>query len=112
MYTIIWSLLPIVILGLSMTYIGAWWLKKPSGRFFLPLLKQFIFTGILLFVSIWIDRHFDEDIKRLDQTYQFLRWLIYPVLLLFGAKIQQFFEDKKTTVQDREKKIRQSKYGA
>jgi hypothetical protein len=111
MYQAIWALLPIILFILAFRFFPSYLRKRPEARFFIPLLKQALYAAIFLAIAIAADYWGDEYILQTKKEIQFLRWLIYPAIMLVAAKFQQQFIDRDNAAKDKARKDRQKKYG-
>ncbi len=101
----IWGLLPFAYLLLSIK--SSW--RKARGKLSksenpLDQVSQFVFTLIAFVVAVMVNEYFLDSIMGLLGSFGFMvedvvvSWLIYPVILLCGALVNEFVKPKKKAI--------------
>lgn len=113
----VWGVLPFALGVMTLHTATKSVLKAGKRDYPKHYFKEFVFTCIMLCISIYLDKNLlAEDsalrifIESFGLDYRIVRWLIYPAIITIGAMINQHFINKRVKAENAEKLARRMKY--
>lgn len=97
-YHYFWALLPLAFFFLWLYALVKRATNARGREYPREYLREFLFCFLALLLALWLDSQVIEAVKETVEVYwedaHYLRWLVYPALLLAGAYADQLFRKK------------------